>query len=176
MAHWRRVYEGHAQGGESEMPMDSTLDRFGLPQERFDLDSRLTELIRCRPWIEGLADHLGLSERDRFAIHLCMEEALSNVILHGYGGEPGHPIVVRARALAGTLSIAIDDQALPFSPIDSYAFSQTIETKPASLESVTPGGNGIRLLHRFAGSLSYERLSDGNRLTIEFPVHLPTSQ
>jgi serine/threonine-protein kinase RsbW len=142
------------------------------PQDRLELDSRLTELIRVWPWIEMVADRLGFAEEDRFAMHLCVEEALANVILHGYRNEPGHPIDIRTFVSAGTLCITVDDQASPFSPIEPQSYSPVDETKPASLDSITPGGNGIRLLHRFAGSLSYERLSDGNRLTIAFPVPL----
>jgi serine/threonine-protein kinase RsbW len=142
------------------------------PQDRLELDSRLTELSRFRPWIEVVADRLGLGEEDRFAINLCVEEALANIVLHGYRSEPGHPIVIRSFVSARSLCITIDDEAPPFSPIESHSQLTRSETKPVSLESITPGGNGIRLLHRFAGSLSYERLSDGNRLTLGFPVPL----
>ena len=139
-------------------------------QDRLELDSRLTELIRVRPWIDVLADHLGFPEEKRFALHLCMEEALANVILHGYRSEPGHPIVITTVVSAGTLSITVDDQAPSFSPIEFHPDSSNGDAKTTSLESVTPGGNGIRLLKRFSGSLRYERRSDGNRLTIGFPV------
>jgi serine/threonine-protein kinase RsbW len=142
------------------------------PQDRLELDSRLTELIRVRPWVDEVADRLGFADGERFAMHLCMEEALANVILHGYRDQPGHPIVIRAVVSAGTLCITVDDQAPPFSPIGLPSPSPNDETQPASLGSVTPGGNGLRLLYRFAGSLSYERLSDGNRLTVAFPVPL----
>ena len=144
-------------------------------QARLELDSRLTELTSVRPWIEALADRLGFSEEERFALYLCVEEVLANVILHGYGSEPGHPIVLGALVAAGTLFISIDDQAPPFSPIEFLPDSSNDETKPRSLASVTPGGNGIRLLKRFSQSLHYERLSVGNRLTITFPIPLNLS-
>ncbi len=140
------------------------------PQDRLELDSRLTELNRVQPWVDAVADRCGFAEETRFAIQLCLEEALANVILHGYRSEPGHPIVIRTSVSAGILSITVDDQAPPFSPIETYSHSPNDATNPASLESITPGGNGIRLLHQFAGSLSYKRLSNGNRLSIAFPV------
>ena len=85
-----------------------------------------------------------------------------------YQGEPGHPIAIMTFVAAGTLSISVDDQAPPFSPIDFLPTSSNGETK--SVESTTPGGNGIRLLRRFSGSLHYKRLRGGNRLTIAFPL------
>jgi serine/threonine-protein kinase RsbW len=138
------------------------------PQDRLELDSQLTELSRVQPWIEALADLYGFSEDARFAMQLCVEETLANVVLHGYRNEVGHPIVLRASLSEGILFFAIDDKAPPFAPTEPAPTNGV--TKPASLETIEPGGNGIRLIHRFAGSLSYERLPDGNRLTIGFPV------
>jgi serine/threonine-protein kinase RsbW len=125
-------------------------------------------LSRVQPWIEAVADRHGVAEDIRFAMQLCMEEALANVVLHGYHGEPGHPIVLKTSVSAGTLFFTIDDQAPPFSPIEPGWRDD--RTKPVSLASIQPGGNGLRLLHHFGGSLSYERLADGNRLTIGFAV------
>jgi serine/threonine-protein kinase RsbW len=138
-------------------------------QDRIELDSRLTELSRVQPWIEALADQYGVSDDTRFAMQLCMEEALANVVIHGYGNEPGHRIVIGSSVSANNLWFAIEDQAMPFAPVEPD--SQRGAT-PVSLESIEPGGNGIRLLYRFAGSVTYERFADGNRLTIGFPIPL----
>ena len=139
------------------------------PPSLLELDSQLSELMRAQAWIEQLADFHGLGDETRFAVQLCMEEALANVVLHGYRSEPGHPIVIRSRVSDGTLYLAIEDEAPPFAPSEPAPSNGDV---PANLESITPGGNGIRLLRRFAGSLAYERLSDGNRLTLGFAVSL----
>ena len=139
-------------------------------QDGLQVDSQLSELSRVWPWIESAADRNGLSEETRYAMHLCVEEALANVILHGYRGEPGHPILVRSYVSEGALYISIDDQAPPFSPLESFPVQPSGEGRRASLESVTAGGNGIGLMRRFAGSLSHQRLADGNRLTMGFPI------
>jgi anti-sigma regulatory factor (Ser/Thr protein kinase) len=102
-----------------------------------------------------------------------MEEALANVVLHGYRSEAGHPIVVKIFVSAGTLFFTIDDQAPPFSPIEHG--SRDDGKKPASLATIQPGGNGLRLLRHFGGSLSYERLADGNRLTIGFAAPMKSA-
>ena len=140
------------------------------PEERLELDSRLTELSRVRLWVDSLAGRLGLSEGTRFAIHLCMEEAVANVVLHGYRSEPGHSIVIRSSVAGGALSFVIQDQAPPFAPVEPPAMQPASLESATTLESIQPGGNGIRLLYRFAGSLGYEQLADGNRLTLGFPV------
>jgi serine/threonine-protein kinase RsbW len=141
------------------------------PQDRLELDSRLTELNRVQPWIESLADRHGFGKDARFSMQLCMEEALANVVLHGYRNQPGHPIVVEASATPDALFFAINDNAAPFLPVEPADDSE----RHATLESIQPGGNGIRLLHRFAGSLLYESLPEGNRLTIGFPLPIKTA-
>lgn len=133
------------------------------------LDSRLSELSRAQLWAEELADELDLSQRTRYAIRLCLEETLANIVLHGYRRQAGRPIVIRRWLAEGTLYFAVEDQASPFAQSDAPAADSSTES--ASLESLTPGGNGIPLLRHFAGSLAYERLSDGNRLTMGFPIH-----
>ena len=142
----------------------------GEPQDLLVLDSRLAELSRAQSWAEAFADQHGASESTRYAIRLCLEEALANVILHGYQGEHGHPVVIRRWLSSDTLFFAIDDQAPPFNPVDAPASTRGSET--SSLESLTPGGNGLPLLRHFAGWLAYERLPDGNRLAIGFVISI----
>ena len=135
-------------------------------QNGIELDSRLTELGRMWPWAEALADEYGIDQETRFAVHLCLEEALANVVLHGYREEPGHPIVIRASVAGDWLLMAIEDEAPHFAP-DEHA---AMEPQAADLETMEPGGNGIRLLRRFAGSVVYEALPRGNRLTLGFRI------
>lgn len=140
----------------------------GTLPERLELDSRLTDLCRVWPWTEAWASEHGLVEQTRFALHLCMEEALANVVLHGYKNEPNHPIVIRFSIAGGWMFFAIEDEAPPFQPMDPDLAKPA--ERPDDLDLMEPGGNGIHLLYRFAGSLEYERLPGGNRLTIGFPL------
>jgi anti-sigma regulatory factor (Ser/Thr protein kinase) len=138
------------------------------PQDLLVLDSRLAEVGRAQSWAEATAKQLNLSENTRYVIRLCLEEALANVILHGYGNEPGHSVVLRRCRSGDMLLFAIEDKAPSFAVDD---VPQSIGTSASvSLESLAPGGNGIPLLRHFAGSLVYERLVEGNRLTIGFPI------
>ena len=137
-------------------------------QDVLVLDSRLAELSRAQSWADSSAASLHLSERTRYTIRLCLEEALANVILHGYRSESGHPIVIRRWLASEMLYFAIEDKAPPFAPDDDPPSERTPEAR--SIESMTPGGNGIQLLRHFADSLVYEQLHEGNRLTIGFAI------
>src|SRR5215469_2452256 len=111
-------------------------------EDRLELDSSLPELSRGLPWAEALAGKIHLCVETRYAIQLCMEEALANVVLHGYQNEPGHPIVIRSSTADGWLFFAIEDEAPAFAPTEPERGSDA--QKPASIEAIQPGGNGIR--------------------------------
>jgi anti-sigma regulatory factor (Ser/Thr protein kinase) len=136
-------------------------------EARLALESRLADLARVWPWVDALAAEHAIPADTRYAIDLCLEEALSNIIRHGYAGEPGHAITVSftPRGPKG-FTFIIRDNAPPFAP------GEPAETScaPVSLDQIELGGLGIRLMRKFAGALVYEPLADGNRLTLSFPV------
>jgi anti-sigma regulatory factor (Ser/Thr protein kinase) len=99
-------------------------------------------------------------------MNLCLEEALSNIIRHGYSGNPGHSIAVCFTSpREGYFVFDIEDEAPPFNPVASPEL-------PAmrSLEENRIGGQGIRLLRQFADALEYHATPTGNRLSIGFMV------
>ncbi len=145
------------------MPGENTVK----PEPRLTLQSQLHELARLWSWVEAQAAALGIPANTEFAIQLCLEEAISNIIRHGHGGQPNLAITVDCTTPAGTQEVvfAIEDHAPPFNPLAADE-----EPLPSSIDQVRPGGRGIRLLRKFAGSLAYQRLPAGNRLTIGFAL------
>jgi anti-sigma regulatory factor (Ser/Thr protein kinase) len=133
--------------------------------ERLELRSDLAELARVAPWVETLAGRHAIPEKTAFAINLCLEEALSNVVRHGYKGSCEESIVIDFRNSTGELIFVIDDRAPHFQPADMGI------PLPDSLEELTPGGLGIPLMRRFANRVEWEPLPEGNRLTLMFLMH-----
>jgi serine/threonine-protein kinase RsbW len=131
---------------------------------RLELTSTLADLGRVAPWIGELAAAHGFSEDARFAIELCLEETLSNIVRHGYAGEAGHALSVEFVRAEGRAVFVVEDGAPAFEPL------QPGDAASADLNTMTPGGQGLRLLYRFADSVKYERLENGNRLTLGFGV------
>jgi anti-sigma regulatory factor (Ser/Thr protein kinase) len=137
------------------------------PGPRLTLRSRLEDLAQLWPWVETLAARYSLPDKTRYAIELCLEEALSNIVRHGFRGELNQLITVQCKPSgAGELIFTVEDQAPPFDPL-AYAPSGTA---PASIEDLKPGGQGIRLMRNFASRLAWEPLATGNRLTLAFPL------
>ena len=133
-------------------------------RKRLELTSTLADLGRVAPWVGELAALYGFSDDARFAIELCLEEALSNIVRHGYAGEAGHALTVDFARVEDKALFVVVDNAPAFEPL------QPGEAASANLNTMTPGGQGLRLLYRFANSVEYERLEDGNRLTLGFVV------
>jgi serine/threonine-protein kinase RsbW len=131
---------------------------------RLNLQSRMSELARVPPWIERLATRHAIPDSMQFAMNLCLEEALSNVIRHGYSSKPDHAIAVQfASPRENYFVFVLEDDAPPFNPVDSPELPAV-----SSLDELRVGGQGIRLMRQFADALEYEPTPTGNRLSIGF--------
>jgi len=136
-------------------------------RDRLTLRSQLADLSLVSRWVQALVARYHFSERTSFAIDLCLEEALSNVIRHGYAGDPTQKIDVAFSMNAdGCLSFVIEDAAPHFCPFDPAAPLAEPSTVP--LEHIVPGGQGIPLMRKFADAVEWEPLEKGNRLTLRF--------
>lgn len=118
-----------------------------------------------RTWVDALAADYAIPKETHFAIDLCLEEALSNIMRHGYSGQPDHPITIDFTSTGTSLTFVIEDLAPHFAP------AEPADSRPAaSIEEYRSGGLGLQLMRRFAGTLRWEPLPHGNRLTIGFKV------
>ncbi|HEY4048923.1 MAG TPA: ATP-binding protein [Acidobacteriaceae bacterium] len=134
-------------------------------QDILTLRGRLSEIAELAPWIESLALRHTIPPDVQFAIALCLEEVISNAICHGYGGEKeDRSVVVRFIAPRDQYIVfLVEDEAPPFNPLDAP------ELPPLNPhEEMRIGGQGLRLLRRFAGTLEYEQMPGGNRLRLGF--------
>ena len=145
------------------MPEEHTVK----PEPRLTLQGQLDELARLWPWVEALAAEYNLPADTQFAIQLCLEEALSNIVRHGQSDQP---ITVDYSTSAGNreLLFTLEDHGPAFNPLALSAAEET--PAPASIDQLQVGGRGIPLMRKFAGSLAYQRLPGGNRLTIGFTL------
>jgi serine/threonine-protein kinase RsbW len=138
-------------------------------RDRLVLSNRLSDLAKLPAWIEGLAARHGIPANVQFAIDLCLEEALSNVIRHGYAGVDDRSVMMRF-VMSGEsyFKFVIDDEAPPFNPLEAP------ELRAISPEEESRvGGQGIRFLRHFADALEYEPTPTGNRLSIGFSAVKP---
>lgn len=133
-------------------------------EAQLTLRSRMAELELVPQWITALASEYAIPANIQYAMNLCLEEILSNIIRHGYGNQPDRVIVIRfVPAQDKSCFLVIDDEAPRFNPL--AAQENPVEE---TLDGTRIGGLGIRLVRGFAASLEYEPTAVGNRLTIGF--------
>jgi anti-sigma regulatory factor (Ser/Thr protein kinase) len=129
---------------------------------RLVLRNDLAELERLAGWIEGWTQH-DVSADVSFALQLCLEEAVANVIMYGGTKDDRLEIAVELERNGGTLVARIEDTGRQFDPTQ---VPPPLMAK--SLEEAKVGDLGIHLVRSFASGMDYERRDGRNRLTLRF--------
>lgn len=131
--------------------------------ETLTIGGDLAEIARAGAWLAGLAEAGLFAPSLLFEIHLCLEETLANIVLHGFADTAEPRIDLSLVRQASELILMVEDNGQPFDPSNAPA-----PTPPTSLEDAVPGGQGIALMRRFSDTMRYTRLADRNRLTFAF--------
>jgi anti-sigma regulatory factor (Ser/Thr protein kinase) len=133
----------------------------------FDLevDRTMTGVRRAGAWVDELAILLNLSGETEYALRLCLEEAVTNIVNHATPG-PGigrDSVSLHMVANASTLRVRIEDRCGAFNPL------ATPLPAPDDPAPEGEGGLGITLLRRHANEVTWARDGDTNRLLITLP-------
>jgi anti-sigma regulatory factor (Ser/Thr protein kinase) len=104
-----------------------------------------------------------LSPELSFAIQVCLEEAVANIIMYSTTTDDRLEIVVEVERRDRTLVARIEDNGSAFDPTQVPR-----PPVPASLAEAKVGNLGIHLMRSFASGLHYERRDSRNRLTMQF--------
>jgi len=129
---------------------------------RLLLHRDLAELERLAVWIEGWATR-ELSATLSFAVQVCLEEAVANIIMYGATQDDRLEIVVEVERTDQALVARIEDNGCAFDPTQVAR-----PPAPSSLAEAKVGNLGIHLMRSFASDLHYERRDTRNRLTMRF--------
>lgn len=123
-------------------------------------------------WAGTIAAEQKFPEELAFALQVCLEELLTNVVRHGgtkSSGDltevPAPPLNVEISISTGAqgVSVTIEDDGKPFDIVNAPA-----HRIDQPLDEVQPGGLGIQLIRNFASTIAYEQAGLGNRVTVEF--------
>src|SRR5258705_13226692 len=111
---------------------------------RFTLRNDLAELDRLAGWIERWADHTVPADTS-FALQVCLEEAVANIIMHGRIEEPSSEIAVELEHDGAMLHARVEDCGTYFDPIRFPP-----PTSATTLASAKAGDLVIHLMRSFA--------------------------
>jgi len=139
-----------------------------LEARRLVLRNDVAELQRLAGWLERLAQQ-GMSSDVSFAVQLCLEEAVANIIMYGAARGDRLEIAVELERNGGTLVARIEDNGRQFDPTRAPP-----PAVAASLEQAKVGDLGIHLMRSFASGMDYERRDGRNRLTLRFAESRPS--
>jgi anti-sigma regulatory factor (Ser/Thr protein kinase) len=131
---------------------------------RLVLRTALPELQRLASWVEKIAHEAGFAADTVFALQLCLEEAVANIVMHG-GAKADAPITVEIARTGDEIVAMIEDEAAPFDPT-----SLPERIAPASLDEATIGELGVHFMRNYASSMEYERRGPQNRLVLRFAM------
>ncbi len=138
--------------------------------ETLVVQAEMAELAHVGEWADAVVERLDLPPSMSFAIHLCFEEAVSNIVRHGFVGLQGEARLNKDVRLAlkcenGAVTATIEDHGIAFDPLEVAAPAAATTISEAAI-----GGLGIHLIRQFAQHLAYERQDSMNRLTLRFDL------
>ena len=144
------------------------------PHVKLELRSNPLFLSGAREMVSSIAKRLGFSDESAAHIALAIDDALCNVIRHGYDKQAEQPIWISLFPEGGVstpdsqgnpspttaLRIVIEDEA---KQVDLAAI------KSRDLEEIRPGGLGVHIIQQVMDSVTYEHRNGprgGMRLTM----------
>ena len=95
------------------------------------------------------------------AISLALDEIITNIVEYGYQDQEEHLIDVRISLEEGQLTLVIEDDGVPFDPLDTENPDTT-----SSLEERPIGGLGIHLVRNVMDEVTYNYRNDKNYLVL----------
>jgi len=128
---------------------------------RFELPNDLRELARVDALAGAFLERQQVEPHVLYATRLVLEEALSNVIRHGYADEERHEISVCLRVRGGSVELSVEDDGREFDPLSA----REVDVR-APLEERPTGGLGLHLLRSMASEVRYQRTAGRNLLLV----------
>ena len=124
---------------------------------RYDA-AQVRDLNDMREFLEQAVLVLGGSEDDAGDLVLAVNEAVTNVLLHGYDNQPG-PVILFVEVENGDLRVILTDTAPLFDPtrVPPPDIFLPLEDRPL-------GGLGVHMMRQLTDELVYRALADGDEL------------
>ncbi|MFC2029629.1 ATP-binding protein [Chloroflexota bacterium] len=123
---------------------------------RMSVSAELKDLAPIRHFVEGAAVGGGASPEAVADMVTALNEATTNIVLHGYRGRSGF-IEVEVGFDGDALVVHLRDQAPAFDP-----FQVPPPDTSLPLEQRSPGGVGILMIRQLTDEMVYRMREDGS--------------
>lgn len=131
----------------------------GIDEKTFP--GRLNQLVPISEFVTAAARRYGMDDDGVFAIQMAVDEAATNIILHGYGDQDQGPVHVACWREGDSMVVQLRDHGQPFDP--SQIPEPDLDTP---LEERQEGGLGVYLIRRLMDRIQFVRTKDQNVLTM----------
>jgi serine/threonine-protein kinase RsbW len=125
------------------------------PHASLRIAAKLENLAAIRRFVEETAIAFGIQPAVVTGIVLAVDEAASNIVVHGYQGQPG-TIEIEVKRERAALLICLRDEASPFDPTSVPAPDTTLP-----LEQRASGGLGIHLIRHMMDEVTHRTIPQG---------------
>lgn len=119
-----------------------------MPTKTFP--GRYTSLAEISEFVAQAAQDAGFESKEVYAVKLAVDEACTNIIEHGYGGEGIGNIECSCCVDADALTIKLRDWGIAFSPEDIPDPNFNVP-----LEKLEPRGAGIFLMRKLMDEIRF---------------------
>jgi anti-sigma regulatory factor (Ser/Thr protein kinase) len=122
-------------------------------------------VAKALAWLEVIAEQERWPDRTAFRLSLCLDEALANIVMHGFKGRSGDAsaarIALQIQAGEQQIVLEITDNGMPFDPTQVVPPDLAVSVEDASL-----GGHGLRLMQHYLQDIQYRRIQGQNHLRL----------
>jgi anti-sigma regulatory factor (Ser/Thr protein kinase) len=126
------------------------------------IKSRLSGVIVMNEQLDKMCKLWNIGKDVAFSMNLALEEIVTNIITHGYGGKEEYDITIRFSLEKYNLRIQIKDSAAEFNPLNVKGPIDL--DKPLDERNI--GGLGIHLVKKFTDDIHYRRSKNKNIVTL----------
>ncbi|OWT62082.1 ATP-binding protein [Candidimonas nitroreducens] len=114
-------------------------------------------------WLETVGEQARWPTRTTFKLSLCLDEALSNIVMYGFkhaAGDSGTG-VIRLAVHQDAQHVLLDlyDNGVPYDPTQ-----QMPRDLDSSIEDAEIGGHGLRLMRHYLLDIQYQHTGAENHL------------
>jgi serine/threonine-protein kinase RsbW len=127
----------------------------------FAFAAELESLARIRNEVKQFSEHQNFSEQFTYDLLLCVDEACTNIIKHGYEGMNPGSILLDFIRVNDRVEITLTDFGHPFEPAPPPRPDVT-----EALEGDQVGGFGLYIIYETMDDIEYEATPAGNHLRL----------
>ncbi len=136
--------------------------RVAMVVRRLKIESETRHLAAVRAFVEAATAEGGVAAPERRRLALAVDEAVANVMEHGYAGAPGRPIEVEVEVAGGAsarVEVRIRDRGPAFDPSAAARGARPVQPGAAA-SGLRARGYGLLLMSRLVDEIRYVRSAE----------------